>query len=192
MPRNIDPTVLAQLTGPSITLALFVMITFATSTGYIWSGRGNVLFNGQTWTGVGTFLNVSTIEDGNTIDARGISVTLSGIDTTSLNNVMSEYKLGLPAAVYLGVYSNGTLIDFPSTSWIGRTDQPSLSITGPESTITINCENRLVDMNIPGYRRLTNDDQQMTWPGDLGLSFVSSLLEKQLYWGTVPQFQNTL
>ena len=108
MPRQINSSVLQQLTGPSLKLAIFVMLTFKSETCFIWSGIGTVYFNGHSWTGIGSLLNISTIEDGNTVDARGVSVTVSGLDPLMLGNCMSECVLGLPAAIYLGVYSNGT------------------------------------------------------------------------------------
>jgi len=37
--------------------------------------------------------------------------------------------------VYLGI------------SWAGRTDQPTIEMDGSTATISINCENRLVEMN---------------------------------------------
>jgi hypothetical protein len=172
--------------------AIFVSITFKSETVYVWSGIGTVYFNGQSWTGIGTLLGISSLEEGTTVDARGCSVTVSGLDPTMLGNCMSEFVLGKPAAIYLGVYSGGNLIPYPITAWAGRTDQPTVSVSGKEVTIAINLENRLVDMNIPGSRRYENSDQQMTWPGDICFSFTSGLLDRALFWGTVPQFQNTL
>jgi hypothetical protein len=192
MPRDIDPSILAQFGTGSFQPALFTMITFASGTEYLWTGNAPVYWNNQVWTGTGSVLGFSTIQDSNTVDAKGISITLSAIDATLLPLFMTEYKLGLPVVVYLGVYAGGSLIPFPITAWAGNTDKPTVRITGPEATITMNCENTLVDMNVPGSRRYTNDDQQMTWPGDLGMSFVSSILEKQLFWGIIPQMQNTL
>jgi|ERR1035441_9923174 hypothetical protein len=196
MPRNINSTVLQQLTGPSLRPAVFVSITFKSETVYVWSGIGTVNWNGHYWTGIGTLLSISSLEDGNTVDARGASVTFSGLDSTMLGQCMTEFVLGKPAAIYLGVYSGGNLIPFPITAWAGRTDQPTVNVSGTEVTITINLENRLVDMNIPGSRRYENSDQQMAapsgWPGDQCFAYTSSLLFRNLFWGSTPQTQNVL
>jgi hypothetical protein len=68
-------------------------------------------------------------------------------------------------------------------SWSGRTDIPEISYDGETATITIACENRLADSNIPVDRRYTNQDQQMTWPGDLCFQFVDGLQEMTLFIG---------
>jgi hypothetical protein len=187
-----NSAVLQQLTSQSLRPAIFVSLTFKSETVFIWSGIGTVNWNGQNWTGIGTLLDISSLEDGSTVDARGCSVVVSGIDATMFGNCMSEFVLGKPAAIYLGVYSGGNLLPFPVTAWAGRTDQPSVNISGKDVTITINLENRLVDMNVPGSRRYENSDQQQDWPGDICFSFTSGLLDRALFWGTVPQFQNTL
>lgn len=193
MPRNIDPSVMAQLQTGSYQPAFFVMLTFATTAEYFWTGSGNILFNGITWQGIGTLLGISNLEDSASVEPRGITVTLSGIDATLLPLVMNEFKLGLPAAIYMCVYyPGGGLIDFPITSWSGNMGDPTIRVTGTEATIEINCESKLIDLNIPCPRRLTQEDQQSLYPGDLGMQFITSLTERQLFWGSVPRQVNTI
>jgi hypothetical protein len=171
---------------------IFVQIGFQTVTAYMWSGVGNLTWNGQTWTGLGSLLSLTTPEEGATVDAKGITVVLSGLDAALLSNCLTEFQLGLPAIIYFGAFSSGAVIADPLVAWSGRTDQPVFDV-GPEKvTIGINCENRLLDMNIATDRRLTHQDQQMQWPGDLGLMFVDGLQEKTLFWGQQPNTTNNI
>jgi hypothetical protein len=172
---------LAALQAPSLRPAIFVQMQFTSTTVYIWSGVGSVSWNGQTWMGIGSLLSVSSIEDASTVEARGITVTLSGLDPTLLSDCLSEFQLGLPVSLYFGLYSGGSLITTPITSWSGRMDQPTIDVSGDTATIAINCENRLLDMNTPVDRRYTNQDQQMTWPGDLSMQFVDGIQDMTLY-----------
>jgi len=183
MPRTTDSSLISALTAGSLQPAIFVMLTFSTGPQYIWSGIGSVTWNGHTWTGLGPLLQLSPISDAATVEPRGASVSLSGLDATLLPLAMADFVLGLPAAIYLGLGSGGTLIATPITSWAGRMDQCSIDVTGTDATITIALENRLLDLNISTERRLTNQDQQMTWPGDLGLAFVDGIQELTIYWG---------
>ncbi len=175
---------LAALSSGEIHPAIFAELGFATSTVRVWSGIGDISWNSQTWTGLGSLLSLSPMEDGATVEARGISVVLSGLDPDLLADCDSDYKLGLPARVYLGLMSGGTPIADPLTTWAGKMDQPSVDVSAEEATITINLENLLLSMNIAVDRRLTNQDQQMTWPGDLGLQFVDSIQEMTWFWGS--------
>jgi hypothetical protein len=65
-------------------------------------------------------------------------------------------------------------------------DQPTIDVDGTTATIAINCESRLLDMNVAVDRRYTNEDQQLDHPGDRGLEFVNSIQEVVIYWGRSP------
>ena len=187
MPRNLSSSMLAALSAPVINPALFCEITFANGPVYIWSGIGPVSWNSQTWIGVGSFLNISSPEDSSSVEAKGITITLSGIDPTLLPNALTELQLGLPVLVYLAVYdSSHTLINTPVIAWAGRTDQPTIDVSANEVSIALNCENRLMDMNVSVDRRYTNEDAQLDNPGDLGFMFVDGLQETTLFWGGYP------
>jgi len=142
---------------------------------------------------VGSLGSISTIEEGSTVEAKGVTLTLSGIDATLLTGILTEFQVGLPVLVYLGLFdSSGSLIADPIVSWAGRMDQPTLDVDGTTATISIACENRLVDMNVAVDRRYTNEDQQLDHPGDRGFEFVNSIQEVMLYWGRSPSSHNNI
>jgi len=55
---------------------------------------------------------------------------------------------------------------------------------GPEtSTIELNVENKLIDLERARVRRFTSGYQKSVYPGDKGLDFVESLQDKEVVWG---------
>jgi hypothetical protein len=101
--------------------------------------------------------------------------------------------VGLPAIVSLGLFdAAGALIADPVGCFVGQMDQPTLDVTGTSATISINCESRLIEMNVAVDRRYTNEDQQRDYPGDRGFEFVNSIQEAQIYWGRTPSSVNNL
>ena len=193
MPRNMTQGFLGAMQGAVLRPALFVQAAFVSGPIYVWSGIGQITWNGQVWTGIGTLGSISTIEEGSTVAAKGITLTLSGIDASLLNEVMTEFQVGLPVSVTLGVFdTNNALIADPVCCFSGRMDQPTIDVTGTLATIAINCENRLVEMNVAVDRRYTDEDQQMDYPGDLGFQFVNGIQEAQIYWGRSPSSTNNL
>jgi len=194
MPRT-DATsaFIAALEQKILRPALFVQAAFASTTLYLWTGRGSVSWNGHTWLGVGTLGSVSTIEEGSDVQARGIVLTMTGIDATLLTDVMTEMQQGLPVTVYLGLFdATPSLIANPVISFQGRMDQPTLDVDGSTATIQIACESRLMDLNTPAERRYTNDDQQRDYPNDRGFEFVNSIQELTIYWGRTSSSTNNL
>ena len=193
MPRNMTQGFLGAMQGAVLRPALFVQAAFVSGPIYVWSGIVQITWNGQVWTGIGTLGSISTIEEGSTVAAKGITLTLSSIDASLLNDVMTEFQVGLPVSVTLGVFdANNALIADPVCCFSGRMDQPTIDVTGTLATIAINCENRLVEMNVAVDRRYTDEDQQMDYPGDLGFQFVNGIQEAQIYWGRSPSSQNNL
>lgn len=195
MPRSISGDFLAAIQAGELLPAFFVQIQFVSETLCLWTRIGTINWNGQTWQGVGSMLGISQIEEGANVQARGIVITLSGLDPIELPEVLSDFKLGLPVAVYFGLFEASaptTLIASPVFAWAGRTDQPTVEVDGTTATISINCENRLVDMNVAVDRRYTNEDQQRDYPGDLAFQFVDALQEQTLYWGRTPTSSNNL
>ena len=192
MSRPMTPAQLAAITSPNIQPALFVVASFASGPVYMWSGIGTTVWGGNTWKGIGTLGSVATIEEGATIEAKGITLTLSAMDPTLLTGITDEFQVGLPVIVYLGVFAAGALIDTPLIAWSGRMDQPTLDVDGSTASISIACENRLVEMNVAVDRRYTNEDQQLDYPGDTGLSFVNAIQDVTIFWGHTASCVNNL
>ena len=176
----------AWLAGTNLPCALFFEGTFSSGPVYLWTGYGSIVWNGQTWTGIGTLGGISPMSDGSTIEAKGIVVTLSGFDATLLPLVLGEFLLGAPALVYLAGFNDGVLIDDPILAFSGQMDLPTLKMGAQTATISINCESELIEQNIASGRRYTMEDQQRDWPGDLGMSFVDSIQEMTIYIGGAP------
>jgi hypothetical protein len=177
----------AAASSPYTRPAIFVEFHLSTGIVYTWTGRGPLSWNGHTWTGVGTFGGLSIVEEGTNIQARGITLTLTGLNPALLDDVLNEYSVGLPVNVYLGLFDNaGTLIPDPVCCWAGETDQPTISVSGDEASIEISCENKLVQMNVAVERRYTHEDQQLEHPGDLGFEFVNAIQDIGIFWGRHP------
>lgn len=195
MARPMSSAMLAAIQAPQLNPAIFVEAHFSTGIVYIWSGTGTVSWNSHSWIGVGSLGSVSTIDEGSDVQARGVTLSLSGIDTSLLADAIQGIQIGLPVIVYLGLFTAGSppsLIADPVSAWAGRMDQPTVDVGGETATISINCESRLLDMNVAIDRRYTHDDAQIDHPGDLGFQFVTSIQEMNVYWGRTPSSSNNL
>jgi hypothetical protein len=178
------------LAASALRPAIFVEAHFQSGPVYLWTGFGSVTWSGQIWLGIGTLGEISTIEEGGSLEARGISIGLSAFDSNLLPLVVDEVSQGLPVIVRLGLFdSSGTLIADPVISFAGRMDQPTLTMSGETASISINCENRLVDMNIAVDRRYTDEDQKLDYPSDRGFEWVNAIQEVTIIWGRHPASQ---
>jgi len=184
---------IAALEAPVLRPAFLVSMQFASSTVYAWTGRGTLVWNGMSFLGVGTMGDVASVEEGSSVQARGTTLTLSGFDATLLGDALTDLRQGLPVTVWLALFdATPAIIGNPVIAFRGRMDQPTITVSGQTATISINCESRLMDMNVPAERRYTNEDQQRDYPGDRGFEFVNSIQEVTIYWGRTPNSSNNL
>ncbi len=187
MPRDMTSAMEAALCAPVLRPALLAAMQFAGSTGYAWTGLGPLAWNGMTFEGVGDLGEIDGISEDSSVEARGVTLKLSGIRPDMMTEVLTETRILGRVQVWLALFdANGALIPDPILSYQGLMDQPSLDDDGKSCTAQIAVENVLVDLNRPCYRRFTNADQQMDYPGDTGLQYVAGLQEQITFWGTSP------
>lgn len=185
MPRAMSSDLLAAIQASLLRPAIFVDITFADGTVFMWSGSGPITIGGHTWLGVGSFGGISVIEENTNVEARGITLTLSGIDSAMLAEALQQIQIGQPVTVWIGFYDpTNTFVIAPIPAWSGRVDQPTIELGGDKSVISLNAENILLSMNVATDRRYTLEDSQINTPGELGFQFVNSISEITLYWGS--------
>lgn len=184
MPRNLDPSMQQALESGLIIPAFLVTLTFVTSTQFVWSGVGDLVFNGDTYIGVGSLGKLGAINEGVDVKADGTSVTLSGIDPILFNDSMSDIQQGLPATIYFALFTNtGALIGTPYKLFDGVIDEPTVSVGGDTISITLNLENAMLDGQRATVRRYTDADQRLSFPTDSGFQFVTGLQDAAFVWG---------
>ncbi len=205
MPRLLTTAMQAALCAPVLRPALLAALQFADQTVYVWSGIGPITWNGNTFQGVGSLGAISTISEDSTIEAKNVTFELWGIPSNLVSEVLWETRLLYTAQAYFALWDDsGNLIPSPVLSYQGKMDQPSIEDDGKTCTISISCENVLVDLNRPCYRRYTNDDQQIDLQAtltrlnlpsttvDTGFRWVAGLQEQITFWGTMPSSINNV
>jgi len=178
---------------------------------YFWTGTGDLVYDGVTYTGTGNLMQISEVQESTDIAARGATLTLSGIPSALINLAVSEdyqgrtcnIKFGLIGeglssgsylkvsdTEYLELDGAGTLLDVSYEGvanmfdlFTGFMDQMQID-EGPEtSTISLSVENKMIDLERPRLRRYTDNDQQARFPGDLAFEFVTRLQTETFDWG---------
>jgi hypothetical protein len=184
MPRPLTSGMLAQLTAPRIKPLLLVQMQFTSGIAYMWTGIGNLQWNGQTWIGVGDMGTISAIEESSEIKATNVTFTLSGIGQDIIHKALGEMRQGYPVQLWFGTLGdNNNVIADPLQMYAGRMDAPSIDEGAPTATISIATENRLIDLNRSRERRYTDQDQQINYPGDLGMQYVQLVQIWNGTWG---------
>ena len=161
-----------------------VHMVFDSSELNIWSGVGDLSFDSVTYTGLGDLLSISEIKETSDISATGINVSLSGVKTSLIAIAKDQDYQGRELTVRLGAFNeSGSLIADPVIIFSGFMDTMTIAEAGVYSSITIAVENKLVAFERAKIRRYTAEDQKIEYPADKGFEFVTSIVQKEIFWG---------
>lgn len=180
MTRNLAAGFASALQSSAIQPIILVELKFDSGAVRLSSGIGNITYNGFSYTGAGTLLAISSMEDTTDIAAKGITISLSGINPQALGIALSEKYQNRTANIY---FSLSGMVSDAVQVFSGLIDQMSINDTGETLTIAVSIESRLIDLERPRIWRYTSEDQKRVYPTDKGFDFVNDLQTKQIIWG---------
>ena len=152
----------------------------------VWTGIGDLVYDGDTYIGVGTLASVSQISERTDLSANGVSFTLSGIPSALISTALGQIQQGRLCQVWMGLLNtSGDLVSDPYELFAGFSDVTVITEQAETSTISIQAENRLVDLERPRIRRYTDEDQKSDTANasDIGFEFIPSLQDKVITFG---------
>jgi hypothetical protein len=182
MSRDITAPVSNALDDAVITPFFAVDLDFDSGPLYVWSGYGNLTIGAKTYLGAGSLLNISSVTETTEMDAKGATLSMSGIPSSFLSVALQEPYQGRECLIYFGVTSSPS--DYVEV-FSGELDQMNIEESGDTCVVSVTAENVLIKLERPVVRRFTNEDQKSRFPNDKGLEFVAALQDKDILWGRV-------
>jgi hypothetical protein len=184
MSRGLTSDFLAELSASSLKPFYAINAEFQEGDIKLWTGYGDITINSETYTGSGSFLNISGVEETAEIKATSLSIALSGVDSSILTAAINANYQNRTLTLYLGMLneSYGVIADVYQF-FQGRMDTMTINDAGENSSITLTVESRLIDLEKPNEKRYTNEDQKTLFSTDKGLEFVTDLQDKEIVWG---------
>lgn len=82
----------------------------------LWTGVGDLAWDGKTWTGAGHLLRLSPMEESSEIKAVGFSVELSGLPQSILSLALANARQGRAGRVWLGLIGSEGYLSLPGES----------------------------------------------------------------------------
>lgn len=178
---------------------------------YFWSGTGSITIDGIEYTGLGTLIAVTELQETTDVRAANAQVTLSAISSSllsaALNNTyhgrLARIKFGLDRLDYeflqqetgdLILQETGARISVAAgspallaTLFVGYMDMITIADGGEEATLQLDIESKLVDLERPRVVRYTTEAQALRFPNaaqpDLAFEYTNDLQERRLMWG---------
>lgn len=181
---DIDSTTAALLEKDNQILFYAVKAEFDTETLRFWTGDTDITIDSETYSGLGQLLQISDIEDSLEIKSSNMTISLAGMDSEVLNMALDEEYQNRTITVLLGSLQGGTLVaQGVVTLFKGRMSNMTINDNPSGSTITLEVENRLVDLERPSNIRYTKESQKAIDSTDTCFNRVQNLQDQEIVWG---------
>ena len=199
MSRTLDSSIIAALSSGDIEPFFAFKMEFDTTTLRLYTGLGDITIGSDTYTGVGSLLSFTNVEESADIGAKSVTITLSGIPSTNLSLALTEPYQGREVTILFGIRNANTVFlvdqngliditessepDASSTLFVGYIDQMDIT-EGPEtSSISVVLESKLLELERTRVLRYTSAIQKALYSGDKGFDFVDQLQTQTFNWG---------
>lgn len=179
MSRSIPSAIATALAQESVEPFYAVEMNYDSGSIRLWTGYGDRTIDGDVYTGAGTLLNISGIEEVSDLSAKGISVTLSGISSSVISLALQESYQGRTARVLFGVNNVADHVEVFS----GLMDVMTIQDSGDRVTVQLSIESKLVTLQRANIRRYTSANHKLRYPNDTFFDFVTDIADKELVWG---------
>jgi len=205
MPRDLSPEFISLMTAERAQPFLAFEMFFDSGTLRLWTGLGDLVAGGETYTGSGSLISVSDVEETGSEAASSFTLTLSGADQAMTALALGERVARRRFVAHLGFISeaayltkeDGGLLLLESGGRIklrssgvevvqflgGYMDKMPMAIDPRDPKIMLVVQNENAILNDVPAARFTPEYQKQKFPGDKGFEFVASLAAERLYWG---------
>jgi hypothetical protein len=186
MSRDLPSTIVTEIAKPVVNLVLLAEFDFAAGPVRFWTGLSNLSWGGYTWAGSGSLGTVTPIDEIIETSAAGLTFTLSGIPSNLATLALEDAYRGRRCRLWLAIVNTTPAVVDAYQIFGGRMDTLKISDAGQTSSISVQAENALIDLQRARNLRYTHEEQQRLFPGDLGLAYVATLADALIYWGVNP------
>ena len=154
-------------------------------THYVTDCFKDVVYNSNTYSSLGFFLNFDGIEESSQISATGITLTLSGVDQTYTNLLLTQKYVDRKVIIRKAfINTSNALVSDPVIIFDGRIDNAVINEDADTglASVAVTVSNQFADFEKVTGRFLNHQNQQLYYPGDKGLEYADQLI-KDIVWG---------
>lgn len=205
--RNIDTSLLAELTSPSVRPAYLAELFFDSGVLRLWTGYGTLVNDNETYFGGGNLIGISAIDETQDVEAKGMVCSLNGVPSNLIALALGERSRGRRFRLYIAGVSTSNYVateDTPGSVMLedgngyvllenqiitpayrlfaGLMDVIEITDNGQTADLRLSVENALIVGRRAKVRRYTTEDQKRFFPDDMGLEFINQLQDKEIVW----------
>ena len=172
-------------------VTLLVDLEFASGTIYATTFSVPIVANGETYTALGNVMSVSDFRESEVLTTDKLSIKLSLVNTAMLAYVIgpaSEYR-NRSVRIYAQLVNDAYLpVEAPILRWAGYMDKVRVTrrtskTDSSSGEVELICQRAGLSRfrNVLGFR-MSHAQQQLDFPGDMGLEYTEQLVTNPPIW----------
>ena len=179
----------AQLTSDHVRPVFFIEAFFGGATyERLCTHSHDITIGSTTYYGAGDVLSISAVEESHELRTSGITITISGLDSSILSHALNTNYQNKGLTIRLGLMSktsNALLAssDEPPIIFRGRMEVMTVTDDGNSCSISVGVQNRLSDFERASESRYTDEEQRSRVSTDFSLEHVQLIQNRVLEWG---------
>jgi hypothetical protein len=186
MARTIDNLTKIESKKSTLQSVALVEILHTVSPIRLHTGIGDLIYNSNTFQGIGTLGSISSINENTTMATASVDLSLSGIDTLLINTFNRKDIQNSNVTIWHGYIdsSTGALL-VPVIVFNGFVNNTSVDIGRDTSVITVNVIDEFTRWQKNFPKRYNNESQTADYPNDILFSRQTEMLQESITWGGV-------
>jgi hypothetical protein len=136
----------------------------------------DVTYNNITYRSFGALLAIDKVTEENSMNNKGIKVTLSGLDMNTVELVNSSFFVKKPVTIYKAITrEESNEVESASIYYRGITDVPEMNVDYKKNTVTLQvvCKSVFDLSTTPSLSRALNATHQLWHKGDKFFEFAN-------------------
>lgn len=148
----------------------------------LWSGTGDIVWDGETYIGRGRLGTLSQVESGSALQINDRLMTLAGVDPTQTQFLSADVRNRV-ASFALGCVEGGKVVRDPYLIDEILMDSQSLPVNeGGQMMIQITGYSGLWTLQRPQNLAWSSEQAKTEYPDETGFDFIPSLTNKDTAW----------
>lgn len=164
-------------------LGLLVRGRFDSGDFAMFTGYGEVVWDGVTYLGAGEMISIGEVAETNGDGSGGLTITLSGISPEVIALAELEPFQRRRVTVYLAVLDASGSVLGADVFFDGIADNISSNDNPVAPSVTLTCEQRSFDLNRPRPFKYLPEDQKKRHTGDTFFDLVQGIQNIEGKWG---------
>jgi hypothetical protein len=179
MSRTVPAALLTALTQSNVEPFYAVELLLDSSPVRLWTGYGDRTIDGETYTGSGSLMSISGLEETADLSAKSITISLSGMPGSLVSLALQEPYQRRKCRVLFGVRDVDNFVEVFS----GSLNKMTIEDSAESGTISVLVDSKLVELEKASNRRYTSESHKSRHSGDTFFDYVAAIQDAEIVWG---------